>query len=105
MISMQKSTVKDETIFTDAIIKQIVQQYSLLYSLNAIFFIAVKLKRTNDVVMSWCIGQKLGACTVLTKINKICYIPENESEQDILGWNKSYSLFSVLLICFYMLKV
>ena len=21
--------------------------------------------------------------------NRFCYIPENESEQDILGWNKS----------------
>ena len=29
--------------------------------------IAVKLKCTKDVVMSWCIGQKLGTCTVFTK--------------------------------------
>ena len=29
--------------------------------------IDVKLKWTKDVVMSWCIGQKLGTCAVFTK--------------------------------------
>ena len=31
------------------------------------FLIDVKLKWTNNVVMSWCIGQKLGTRTVFTK--------------------------------------
>ena len=33
---------------------------------NAVI-IAVKLKWTKDVIMSWCIGQKLGTCTVLRR--------------------------------------
>ena len=33
---------------------------------NAVM-IAVKLKWTKDVVMSWCIGLKWGTCTVNTK--------------------------------------
>ena len=56
MISTQKSTVKDETIFTDAIIKQTVQQYSPLYSLNAFFFNCCKIKeykRCGYVVVYW----------------------------------------------------
>ena len=39
------------------------------------FLISVKLEWTKDVVMSWCIGQKLGTCTVFTK-----------TTSDVTGW-------------------
>ena len=67
IISTKKSTVKDKTIFTDAIIQLIVQQYLPLYSLNAILLYCCKIKEDNDVVMLWCIRQKLGTCAVLPK--------------------------------------
>ena len=30
--------------------------------------------------------------------NRFCYIPENESEQPVLGWNKSLSKFFLLIL-------
>ena len=38
----------------------------LVFERNAVM-IAVKLKWTKVVVMAWCIGQKLGTCTVNKK--------------------------------------
>ena len=67
MISMKNKTVNGKTIITAAILKLIVQQYLLLYSLNAIYCIIVKLKRTHGVVMLWFIRQKLSTCAFLPK--------------------------------------
>ena len=38
----------------------------VLVERNAVM-IAVELKWTKDVIMSWCIGQELGTCFVFTK--------------------------------------
>ena len=77
MILMKNKTVNDKTIITAAILQLIVQQYLLLYLLNAIYCITVKLKRTHGVVMLWCIRQKLGTCAILPKtksdVTEQCY--------------------------------
>ena len=49
MISKKNSTVIDKTIIMDAIIQLIVQQYLLLYSLNAILLYYCKIKEDT-----WC---------------------------------------------------
>ena len=51
IISMKNKTVNDKTIITAAILQLIVQQYLLLYSLNAIllYFISYFFAYDNDL--------------------------------------------------------
>ena len=73
MISMNISTVIDKRIFADAIIQLIVQQYLLLYSLNAIILYCCKIEEDT-----WC-----GYVAVyLSKIRYICCFNEDDIRWD-----------------------
>ena len=73
IILTKKSTVKDKTIITDAIIKYILQQYSPLYSLNAILLYCCKIKEDK-----WC-----GYVVVYSsKIRHMCCFTEDDIRCD-----------------------
>ena len=73
MISTKNKTVNDKTIITAAILQLIVQQYLLLYSLNAILLYYCKIKEDTSC----------GYVVVYSsKISHMCYFAEYDIRCD-----------------------
>ena len=73
MISTKNKTVNDKTIITAAILQLIMQQYLLLYSLNAILLYCCKIKEDT-----WC-----GYVVVYSsKISHMCCFTKDDIRWD-----------------------